>query len=192
MLICVTGASGSGKSYIALMLSEMDDNIVSLDIDKIGHLSLRDMTIKSRLVEAFGTGIITDTEVDRKKLGPIVFNSTDNMEKLKEITWPFMKDRINEFIDDNARKTVVLDYIALPETEYFDKSDIRILVDIDYETRLRRAVKRDFITKEAFDVREKARYSYDGYEFDYVIDNSDFEKTKEKVKSIYGKSIVSR
>ena len=47
--------------------------------------------------------------------------------------------------------------------------DIKILLDIPYKVRKQRAMKRDNITKEAFDLREKVSISFDESTFDYVL-----------------------
>lgn len=46
---------------------------------------------------------------------------------------------------------------------------IKILLDISYETRRERAIKRDNITVEEFDLREKASINYNVDDFDIVI-----------------------
>ena len=40
--------------------------------------------------------------------------------------------------------------------------DVKILLDIPYEIRKKRAMKRDNITEEAFDLREQASINFDG------------------------------
>ena len=47
--------------------------------------------------------------------------------------------------------------------------DLKILLDIPYEIRKQRAMLRDNITEEAFDLREKASIDYEADKFDHVI-----------------------
>lgn len=87
-----------------------------------------------------------------------------------------MQIEIDKFLIDNKDKIIILDWLLLPISKYFDKCDIKILLDIPYEERKERAIKRDNITEEAFDLREKASISFDVNKFDYVIkDNSNVE-----------------
>ena len=106
------------------------------------------------------------------------------MAKLTEITWKYMQIEIDKFISQNKDKIIILDWILLPISKYFDMCDIKILLDIPYEVRKQRAMKRDNITEEAFALREKASISFDEYTFDYVYKTNDNEEVKRLVKTI--------
>ena len=62
--------------------------------------------------------------------------------------------------------------------------NIKILLDIPYDVRKQRVMKRDNITKEAFDLREKASINFDESAFDYVIKENDNKIIKRLVKSL--------
>lgn len=79
-------------------------------------------------------------------------------------------------------KIIILDWILLSISKYFDICDIKILLDIPYEIRKERAIKRDNITEEEFDLREKASINYDTNIFDYVINEKDNGEIKRLVK----------
>ena len=93
MIISIVGLSGSGKSIIAQTLENYSTHIIH--IDKIGHLSHQDPQVKQQLIETFGNEILTNKEIDRKKLGRIVFSSKEAMSKLEDITWSFMEKEID-------------------------------------------------------------------------------------------------
>lgn len=192
MIICIVGKSGSGKSYISRLLKSYSNKIVFLDIDKIGHYVLTLQDVKENLIKEFGVQIFDNEVVDRKKLSKIVFNSKDKMNKLSNITWKSMEKIIDKFIYDNQNKIIVLDYLLLPKTKYFNISDLNILIDAPYETRKNRVLIRDNITEEKFIEREKASLNLNDYTFDYVINNIEKNKTKRKVRDIYDKSIIHR
>lgn len=169
MLIAICGKSGSGKSTLARILREKCSQVVCLDIDKIGHHVLENKEVISRLKSAFGSGIFDGDIIDRKKLGAIVFASSLEMKKLSDITWEYMQFEIDEFLKEHEKETVILDWQLLPISNYFEMCDIKILLDIPYEIRKQRAIKRDLISEEEFDLREKASMHYDESSFDYVI-----------------------
>ena len=173
MIICLCGKSGSGKSTVASLIP----NSVHVDIDKIGHNSHNDLDVKNNLINTFGTSILTNNNIDRKKLGKIVFSNKNQMKKLEEITWNYMEKEIDKIITNNKDKTIILDYLLLPRTKYFNSSNLKILLDIPYEIRKERVMKRDNISKEAFDLRESASINYDEYEFDIIIKDENI-KTK--------------
>ena len=66
---------------------------------------------------------------------------------------------------------IILDYILLPLTKYFDKCNIKILLDIPYHIRKQRVLSRDNITEEQFDLRESAAIQYEVSDFDIVLEN---------------------
>ena len=87
-----------------------------------------------------------------------------------------MEKEIDKIITNNKDKTIILDYLLLPRTKYFNSSNLKILLDIPYEIRKERVMKRDNISKEAFDLRESASINYDEYEFDIIIKDENIKK----------------
>jgi dephospho-CoA kinase len=182
MLIGITGKSGSGKTSVAARIAEERPNTVHLNIDTIGHEVITHPTIIELLQQEFDEDLMTDGKIDRKKLGDVVFNSRNRMQKLTEITWSEMQKMIDQFIEENQDKDIILDWLLLPKTEYFKKCDVTILIDVPYEIRLERAMKRDNITAEKFRERENNSVDFDSSIFDAIFINEDFEKTCEKVR----------
>lgn len=172
MIIGITGKSGSGKSTLAEYLKTRYEDSIYLDIDTIGHEVLYMSEIKNELVSSFGECILENGNVDRKKLGYIVFNSRNEMDRLTDITWKYMQIKIDDILRKNQGKIVIMDWILLPITKYFRMCDKRILLDVPYEIRLERAIKRDNITKKDFDLREKASIDFDKDAFDLVLDQN--------------------
>lgn len=181
MLIGVCGKSASGKSTLAKLLINTKDAI-HVDIDKIGHDVLKINDVKKELIKTFGEGILINDEISRKELGNIVFNSSQEMDKLTEITWKYMQKEIDNIIRINSNKVIVLDWLLLPKTKYFKMCDKRILLDIPIEVRIKRAMKRDNITKEQFLLRDNAGINYNEKDFDYVIRDSDINEIEEMMK----------
>ncbi len=182
MVIGICGKSGSGKSTLAKQIIELNNEAVHLDIDKVGHDVLLLSEVKEELKRSFGESIIDSDMVNRKKLGQIVFASRNEMDKLTIITWKYMQIEIDKFLNDNKDKIVILDWILLPITKYFDMCDIKILLDIPYDIRVERAIKRDNITEEAFNLRDNASIDYNEKDFDYVFKTSEKEMVRKMVK----------
>ena len=185
MIIGICGRSGSGKTTLANNIIELAKReAVHLDIDKVGHEVLLIPEVKEELVNTFGESILTDDYVDRKKLNKIVFDSKEEMAKLTEITWKHMQVLINNFINANKDKLIILDWQLLPITQYFQMCDIKIFLDVPYEIRKERTLKRDNITAEAFDLREKASTAINPDDFDYVLKDNSKEEVERVVRSL--------
>lgn len=185
MIIGICGKSGCGKSTLANQIVDLTNNAVHLDIDKVGHDVLLLPEIQDELVKSFGESIIIENNIDRKKLGEIVFNSRNEMSKLSDITWTYMQMEIDNYLAINKDKIIILDWLLLSISKYFDMCDIKILLDIPYEVRKKRAMKRDNISESAFDLREKASIDFDKNVFDYVIKVNNTEIVKRLVKSLW-------
>ncbi len=177
MIIGICGKSGCGKSTLANQIIDLTNNKpIHLDIDKVGHEVLTIPEVKEELIKSFGDNIIEHDNIDRKKLGEIVFDSRHEMKRLSDITWKYMQIEIDKFLSDNKDKTIILDWLLLPITKYFDLCDLKILLDIPYETRKERAMKRDHISESDFNLREKASINFNPDNFDYVLKKNELNE----------------
>ena len=179
MIIGICGKSGSGKSTLSNQIIQLT-NKEAIHLE-IGHSVLLLPEVKVELINSFGESIIKDNIVDRKKLGEIVFNSRNKMNRLSDVVWKYMQIEIDDFLEFNKDKIVILDWLLLPISKYFDMCDIKILLDIPYDVRKYRAIKRDNISEEAFDLREKASINFNKSIFDYVLKTNDKEIVKRLV-----------
>lgn len=192
MLISLVGLSGSGKTYISKLLTSYNPKIIHLDIDKIVHDIYNNQIVVDNLINSFGKKVIKEGRVNRKELANIVFSSKEAMQILEEITWREMEKQIDTFIENNPNKIIILDWLLLPKTKYFKKSDLRILITAPYKTRMKRAINRDSITEEEFKKRDNAAPTFNEEDFNYIINNNNLEKTQEEVRLIYDQSIIHR
>lgn len=184
MIIGICGKSGCGKSTLSRMFLENYSNAVHLEIDKVGHYVLTLPEVQEELVKAFGNDVLNGDLVDRKKLGNIVFDSREEMAKLTDITWKFMQIEIDKYLEEHKEGIVILDWLLLTNSKYFDLCDVKILLDVPYEVRKQRAMIRDNISGDAFDLREQASIEYDKDKFDYVIDDNNKIDIQRMVKKI--------
>ena len=181
MIIGLCGKSGSGKTTVARAIIEDIPNAIHCDIDKIGHKVMAIKEVQEEAIKCFGVQITTEGKIDRKKLAELVFSSRERMQELRNITWKDMKTEINKIIQDEDVELLILDWILLPETDYFEMCDLKILLDVPYEIRKERAMARDNISAEAFDLRDGATEEYDKARFDLVISNGDINEIRKKV-----------
>lgn len=176
MIIGICGNSGSGKSTLARIIKEKSKKeALHINIDEIGHYVLTIDEVKTELVSLFGTNILQNSNINRAILGDLVFNSRDKMQTLTDITWKYMQIEIDKIIQNNKGKIIILDWILLPKTKYFELCNTRILLDVPYNIRKSRAIKRDNISEEAFDLREQASIKYKKEDFNVVLKDYDEE-----------------
>lgn len=190
MLIGLIGKSGSGKTTVSLLFKELNKNIYVLEIDKIGHKSYTDESVRTKMFQYFGDEIFnSDSSINRKKVASIVFNDTNMMQKLYDATYEFMQKEIDKVIQEHD--IVILDYALLPLTKYYDMCDIKILVTSDYSSRCQRVITRDNISKEKYAERDANSVDYSNIYFDYIIhNNSDITNLRKVIGDIYEKSII--
>lgn len=94
--IGVCGSIGSGKSAACKLLVDELNCLAHIDSDKIGHgvYSRGSQAIKD-VAAAFGSDIVNaDGELNRPKLGSIVFGDIQEMKKLEKIVWPHINQQI--------------------------------------------------------------------------------------------------
>ena len=97
--------------------------------------------------QAFGDQVIQeDGEIDRDKLGAIVFDSDEKRDTLNRIVHGEIRKRIKEqkdqLIEEN-HPLIVLDIPLLFEAGYADEVDEVLLVYVDRETQIERLLTRD-------------------------------------------------
>ncbi len=183
MLIGIVGLQGSGKSTLSKMIMKEVKNVAYLDIDNISHSVLELDKCKKEIIDTFGD-VVTDDKIDRIKLGNIVFKSKEKMDKLTLCTWKYMEELIDEFIKKNSDKTIILDWILLQNCKFLNMCDIKILLDTPYEIRKERVLKRDGISSERFDFRDKAALEYDRCVFDFIIKEVNEDVVKEIIERL--------
>lgn len=170
--ICIVGKSGSGKSSISKYLETNLSNSISIDIDKIVHESHKNKLVKEKIINTVGNSILDeDDNIDRKKLGNIVFNNMELKNKVYNITWEYIDEYIKNKEMDNYNY-IILDWYNINTKPYWDIATIKIITERDYESRKKEVMKRDNITSEYFDLREKNSNNYQNLIYDYKIDYS--------------------
>ena len=80
-----------------------------------------------------------------------------------------MLRKINDKIKN--KDIVIIEWALLPKTELWNDG-IKILIDADKKTRNNMVIKRDNITQEYFELREKNCIDYSKYNFDFIIKNN--------------------
>ncbi len=113
-VIGLTGGIGSGKSTVSQFLTELGAAII--DADKIGHEAFKPGTEAWReVVAAFGQQILTPNgDIDRGKLGEIVFGNSDSLARLNRIMHPRIHDMVKARLEEYRRQGIVVVVLEAP------------------------------------------------------------------------------
>lgn len=192
----LTGGIASGKSTVSNRFRQLGACIV--DADEISRHGLDVGTeCYEKTVATFGKDILLqDGQVDRRKLGAIVFSNEAEREKLNAIIHPYVRKRMEELSqavwDSNPQGLILWDVPLLFENGLHRLVQKTVVVTAPEELRIQRMALRNGYTREEALSRigsqmpeeEKVKLA------DYVIDNSgDLISLYEQVDSIYGKLI---
>ena len=125
-VIGLTGGIGSGKSTVSRFLAEL--GAVILDADRVGHEAFKpDTEIWRQVVTAFGRQILTPRrDIDREKLGEIVFGNPESLARLNQIMHPRMYEIVTAQLDGYRRQgmdVVVLEAPLLIEAGWTSSVD---------------------------------------------------------------------
>lgn len=182
MIIGITGRSGAGKSYLSEILATKL-NMLHLDIDKISHEILSFSDTQTFLKKEFGEIIFENSVLNRKKLGQIVFNDKNSLEKLNQFCQIQIENRLDEIIN-NSSQDIILDYALLPKLKQFSECDLKILLTADIEIRFDRVSKRENISKDYFLSRDSSLEDIKNIEFDFIFDNISNSNINDLMKQI--------
>ena len=113
-VIGLTGGIGSGKSTVSQFLAEL--GAVIIDADKVGHKAYKpDTDIWREVVAAFGRQILTPSgDIDRKKLGEIVFGNSESLSRLNRIMHPPMYALVKTELEEYRRQGVDMVVLEAP------------------------------------------------------------------------------
>ena len=100
IVIGLTGGIGTGKSEVARIFQEL--GAVLINADQIGHQAYTPHSeIWQEVVKAFGEEILQPNgEIDRKKLGSIVFADPDRLTRLNQIMHPRMARMVAQQVQE--------------------------------------------------------------------------------------------
>ena len=116
LLIGITGNIGTGKSTVASMLASLGAEVI--DADKVAHEVMRaGYSAHAQIVETFGPQVLgPDGEVDRARLGSIVFANPELLARLEAIVHPATLEAITRRIATTSADVVVVEAIKLIES----------------------------------------------------------------------------
>lgn len=192
-VIGLTGGIASGKSTVSKMFATA--GIPIIDADKIAHeVVAPNTTVLADIVSVFGGTVLTATgQLDRHKLGNLVFNDDDKLAELNAIVQPVIRkvirSRIDRFRNRNT-PVVVLDAPLLLEQHYEKDVDLIVVVSVPLKIQQARLMARNNLSLAEANERIESQLSLANKvaKADVVIDNSQqLEETRLQVVNLLDK-----
>ena len=189
-IIGITGGVGSGKSKVLQLLAD-EYQAVTKQLDEVAYdLQQPGTSCFRKIVEAFGETVLTDQgELDRKKLGQIVFADPIQRNKIEQIVHPAVREWILQDIEKQKKMGVslyVIEAALLIEANYSEICSEMWYINTDEHIRRERLKQTRQYSDEKVTQIMTAQLSREQYAkaVSVVIDNSgDFTTTKEIIKS---------
>lgn len=143
LVVGLTGGIGSGKSTLAALLAER--GAVVIDADALGHEALvPGQPAWNSIVDQFGDDVLSagSMDIDRKRLGRIVFEDPRKLAALNAITHPIILGRIADILEQHRSTSavVILDAALIVELGLADTVDLVVVVVAAHQTRRERLV----------------------------------------------------
>jgi dephospho-CoA kinase len=173
LVVALTGGIGSGKSLAGEYFSQLGAIVV--DSDQLARDVIeRGSDGFDEVVARFGDEILSNGDIDRKKLGAIVFSDPQALTDLEGITHPRIQAAFAAIVEEALEDSIVINQIPLLiETGGVDRFDRVVVVLSDLEIRKERLKARGMTTNEINRRLNAQASDEDRLDMaDYIIENN--------------------
>ena len=148
LIVALTGGIGAGKSHVAKYFHQLGSYV--FDADQLARAAIeRGSKGFDEVVTTFGDQILKDGDIDRRKLGEIIFSDPNAKAKLEAIVHPGVQRLFDEAKNDLPLDAIVIYEIPLlVESKSGSRFDYSITVESDVDTRTQRLKERGLTTHE--------------------------------------------
>jgi dephospho-CoA kinase len=190
--IGLTGGIGSGKSLVAVMFKSLGASVLCAD-EIARDLTETNATVRRGIQRHFGSKVFAkDGSLDRKRMADIIFSSKEKRERLNAIIHPLVLKKIEEETMELEKESdipfVIHEAALIYEAGANKDLDYVIVVDADKETRIRRVIERDRVSRANVLRRIKSQMPAEKKRelADFVVENDgDVKNLEERVKFLY-------
>ena len=196
-VIGLTGGIGTGKSEVCAILSRLGAEVINADL--VGHEIYRpDTDGWQQIVETFGADVLTEAgEVDRKKLGAIVFSDAGALKRLNAIAHPLIYAEIEKRIarlKQNGEAVAVVEAALLIEADWTPLADEVWVVASD-DARVIERLRNRNLDESSIRARVESQMPQDERvrHGDVVIDNNgNLAELTENIQQLWNSRVVAR
>jgi dephospho-CoA kinase len=188
----LTGNIASGKSHAASSFAELGAHIIDADL-VVHELLARGSKTYHKIVDVFGEQILdSDREIDRKRLGRIIFSDMEKRLLLNNLTHPDVGAEILRRIfaleQSSPSGIIIVDAALMVETGSYRMYHRLIVVTCDPALQISRLMSRSGLTEKEAEARMAAQMPKEEKLklADYTIDTSGtLKRTHDQVEAIY-------
>lgn len=196
MVIGLTGGIASGKSTVSAKLKQLGAAVIDADIVSRAVVSKGEIAY-NRIVQCFGESILLPSgQINRKRLGGIVFSDKEKLALLNSITHPEIiskvKDKIQE-LKASGEKVIVVDAAILIEMGLYKYVDSVWVVTVDRETQIKRLIERDKFDYKDSENRINSQFTNEVRRkyADVIIDNNkSVEEVEKRLEELWNNIIT--
>ena len=171
MIIGITGGTGCGKTTALNAIKSLGGTI--LDCDAIYHELLQTDDALLAAIGARFPGVVEKGQLQRKRLGAIVFADPQALLDLNAITHAAIKREVERRLADSP-ELAAIDAIELFDSGLAGLCDITVAITAPLEDQVARLMKRDNISEEYARARIAAQKDESWFRShcDYILENN--------------------
>jgi len=177
-LIGLLGQIGSGKTTVLKMLAQL--GACTIDADMLAHLTMqRGTPTWTAIVKTFGASVLKpDGQIDRRKLGGLVFAKPEALQQLEAIVHPAVRTLTQDLLRANPKPVVVIEAIKLVEAGMHEWCDALWAIDCTPATQIERVMRTRNLSQAEAEARLAAQGSFEEkYKLaNVIIDNAGDKK----------------
>ncbi len=184
-IIGLTGGIGSGKTTIANYLKSLGIPVFIADDE--AKKVIQSLEVLAQIQKVFGAFVFENGNLNKQQLATIVFANPEKLQQLNAIVHPAVKKQFKAWVaQHNTVPFVVYEAAILFESGSNENCDYIISVTAPLNTRIERVIQRDNCSKEQVLDRISAQWTDEqrAAKSDFVIENSDSQKTKNTINEI--------
>ena len=147
-VIGLTGNIATGKSVVRRMFEHL--GAYTIDADALTHRTYsKGAPGYQQVIDTFGRWLVNkDGEIDRSKLGSLVFNDREAMSQLEDIVHPLVRQAAEMLIKRAHQRVVVIEAIKLLEGDLRKVCDSIWVTNAPQEVQVERLIRKRGFSRE--------------------------------------------
>lgn len=147
-VIGLTGNIATGKSVVRRMLEHL--GAYTIDADALSHRVIsKGAPGYQPVLDTFGKWLLdSDGQINRTKLGHLVFADQDALKQLEDIIHPFVRQAIDILVRRATQKVIVIEAIKLLESGLRNQCDTIWVTDAPQQVQVERLMRKRGMSQE--------------------------------------------